>query len=222
VSREQVLVIPAEALEPLLPRFEGGVMRDGQGMLLLNTAIGHHARFVDREAAETDESVKQVIPYCVLTRPFAGEPMYFAYRRTKKGGERRLHEKWSVGIGGHISPADGDGKSGDVVYVNGLLRELREEVGLDARRAGPAWGSDPTWDAVVGPVAAIYDPSNEVGRVHLGLVHLIPVEDGWTPQSNDPALAMGYFTFRHILAAPRSRGDFENWSAIVYDKLLAA
>jgi predicted NUDIX family phosphoesterase len=169
------------------------------------------AVFVDREAAERDESFKQVIPYCVLTREFRDEPMYLWYKRTKKGGESRLHEKYSLGVGGHVNPVDG-AAAGAGTYVAGLARELREEIGLDVR-------FEYDWPKVE---AAIYDPSDEVGRVHLGLVHIIPVRDGWSPESKDVALSLAYFTMPSVLKEARDRGVLENWSALVYDRLLAA
>lgn len=207
MSRERVLVIPAAALEPYLPKFKGGVLEDAEALAELREVISLQGHYVDREAAETDESVKQVIPYCVLTRSFLGEAMFFNYSRTKKGGEKRLHEKRSLGVGGHINPGDGTGD--EDFYDVALRRELREEVGLTV--SGPQ-----------APRAVIYDPSDEVGRVHLGLVHLVTVPDGWTPQTEDPALAHGFFTFANTLRDMADRGMFENWSRMVYHKLLAA
>jgi predicted NUDIX family phosphoesterase len=132
VSREQVLVIPASALEPLLPKFDGGVLTDPRAKNKLLEAVMAQAAFMDREAAERDESFKQVIPYCVLTRGFRDEPMYLWYKRTRKGGESRLHDKYSLGIGGHVNPVDG-AAAGAGTYAAGLARELKEEVGLDVR-----------------------------------------------------------------------------------------
>ena len=59
--------------------------------------------FVERRHAETDSSLKQLIPYCVLLR---GDEI-FLMRRKPKGGESRLFNLHSIGVGGHINPVDG-------------------------------------------------------------------------------------------------------------------
>jgi len=40
---------------------------------------------------------------------------------TRAGADARLHERWSVGIGGHVNPEDGG-------VAGGLLREWTEEL----------------------------------------------------------------------------------------------
>ena len=81
--------------------------------------------FVERRYTETDSSFKQIIPYCLVT---CGDSV-FLLRRTKKGGEARLHGRLSVGVGGHINPVDEE--VGDVVEA-GAERELDEEIIVEA------------------------------------------------------------------------------------------
>ena len=78
--------------------------------------------FVERRHAETDATLKQIIPYCVVVR--GGD--VFLTRRTSKGGDARLFGKRSIGIGGHINPVDG----ADVLAL-GLRREIEEELTID-------------------------------------------------------------------------------------------
>jgi predicted NUDIX family phosphoesterase len=85
------------------------------------------------------------------------------FRRTRAGGETRLHELYSVGVGGHVSRADLE-SAGDLVAA-GLRRELEEELVID----GP-------WSARLAGV--LNDDENPVGRVHFGLVYVIEVESG--------------------------------------------
>ena len=70
---------------------------------------------------------KQVIPYLVLRD---GE-RYFLMRRTRAGGDARLHDRWSIGVGGHLNPGDGD-------LAGGLRREWARGArrGLRARSSG--------------------------------------------------------------------------------------
>ena len=114
-----------------------------------------------REWLETDENFHQLIPYCVVT---AGTKV-LAYARTPKGGENRLQGKVSVGFGGHINANDvatrGGGISLGKTIMTAVYRELEEELWL------PVDVDFPFESEVKG---LIYDGSNPVGRVHLGIL----------------------------------------------------
>jgi predicted NUDIX family phosphoesterase len=191
--KEQVLVVPAKYLEPHLSRFKNGLVTDdcwinGIRWSIMSSDI---ATYIGRDIAETDESFKQLIPYCILMQ----EGRIFAYQRTKKGGESRLHDKWSIGVGGHINPCDESG------YRAAIQRELLEEVGIDIGNYEP-------------PIKAfIYDDSNEVGRVHLGIVHLISISRYKTLTFKDPSLANGIWMSPEELQSH----SYENWSQLLVD-----
>ena len=194
-AAEEVLVIPAERFRAA-GAFSGFRRHDPDYLAaLLDPA---HFRFLPRGAAEGDPSFKQLIPYVVLR---CGG-MLFHYTRGKGGGEARLRALRSVGIGGHINPEDAGGAAD--AYRAGMLRELAEEV--DVR--------SPYREHYLG---FIYDDSVEVGRVHLGVVHLFELEtpDVWP---RDPALEGGGFAPLAELA--RDRAAFETWSRLVFDELL--
>jgi predicted NUDIX family phosphoesterase len=209
-QNEQVLVVRAEDLEPFLPHFKGGLLtQDGILADALTDLLGGNAAFfMDRARAEQDARFKQLIPYTVLSRR-PGARVYFGYQRTKKAGDRRLHTMLSLGVGGHINPADGEG--GFATYENAFLRELDEELSFtsQAKRSACQYQE---------PQALIYDPSNEVGRVHLGVIHMIRLDDDVLVTPHDPALAEGqWFTPGGL----RSRYvEFENWSRMVIDSLI--
>ena len=111
-----------------------------------------HCGYVLRSDAENDPTLKQVIPYTL----FVHEDRVFAYRRGKRGSEARLRELYSIGIGGHIDMPDQTFFTG---YRDAMLREVNEEVTVDS----------PWTDTCA---ALINDDSNEVGRVHFGIVHV--------------------------------------------------
>jgi predicted NUDIX family phosphoesterase len=114
--------------------------------------------FIPRIEAENDPSYKQLIPYVVMTH--GGK--YLCYVRGKGVDEARLAQKVSIGIGGHINPCDAtdmENWSIKEVYDNAVVREVGEEVLVGASHD----------DRIV---ALINDDSNEVGQVHLGIVHL--------------------------------------------------
>jgi predicted NUDIX family phosphoesterase len=117
--------------------------------------------YVVRDVAEKDYSYKQLIPYIVFYNKVNAENKLkvLLYFRGKSGGENRLHSKASIGFGGHIN-------YGDDNYFGGALREIQEELAnvvLSKR------------DLEKSLVGFVNDDSNEVGKVHLGVVHFVDV-----------------------------------------------
>ncbi len=162
--------------------------------------------FVERRHAETDPSLKQVIPYCVLHR--ARDDEVFLLQRTRAGGETRLHGKRSIGVGGHVNPVDGAEDPGADVVEPGMRREIAEEVEI----AGP-------WDAR--PVGLLNDDSTEVGAVHVGLVFVVAVR-GDVRVRETRNLTGGFVAAAELARLCREdRESFETWSALLVDRLAA-
>lgn len=144
MSGELVYVVPRDAI------LGGGAwhgVRTAQTDEFLAVVVAH-GRFEPRVAMEADPSFKQIIPYLVLRD---GE-RYFLMRRTRGGGDARLHDAWSIGVGGHVNPGDHD-------LAGGLLREWAEELVAD-------------FVPEFRLVGLLNDDTTDVGRVHLGAVYL--------------------------------------------------
>jgi hypothetical protein len=120
--RPQVLVIPRAHLESVAT-FQG-FLPDRPG-LLEQILEPKELRFMDRDAAEGDPNFKQLIPYMVIRHG----SQFLAYTRGKKGSETRLHALKSIGVGGHVEPCDGPARD---ALQWGMMRELREELGIEA------------------------------------------------------------------------------------------
>jgi predicted NUDIX family phosphoesterase len=151
-TEENILVVPRSVFEKL-GAFEG-VIFDVEKWLpeLLSPA---NNQFLQRSLAEPDPGFKQIIPYSVLT--FEGRVL--RYFRGKASGEARLHAKASIGIGGHINDEDSKGGHMDeAAYRRAVDRELQEELHCMG-----------TFDERI--VGLLNDESNEVGQVHLGVIH---------------------------------------------------
>jgi predicted NUDIX family phosphoesterase len=162
-----------------------------------------HTSWRPRAAVEEDPSFKQLIPYCVLTwKDAAGAAHYFSYTRGGGQSEARLRAKRSVGIGGHISSTDGE-HGDDTSYEAGMRREIAEEIAI----AG-GWTSR--------CVGLINDDSNAVGSVHLGVVHLLELEQ---PRVASRETAVADCGFEELAALLAARERFETWSQIALDAL---
>jgi predicted NUDIX family phosphoesterase len=113
--------------------------------------------YLNRSNAEHDKRYKQLIPYVLILC----HDRILRYRRGKGGQETRLHGLFSVGIGGHIADEDDNLFSTQRGYRDGMRRELKEEVDIEAANEAA--------------VAVINDDSTEVGQVHFGVVHVMHV-----------------------------------------------
>lgn len=154
--------------------------------------------FAPRSTAEDDPSLKQIIPYAVFTH--GGRIL--RYVRGGKSGEKRLVSKSSIGIGGHVNDQDEGLFAFDAdAYRLAVGREIREELRLDG-------GFE---DRIVG---LINDDSNEVGRVHLGVVHLVTLESPNVKPGEAAITKLEWLTPEELV---ESRETLETWSQIVID-----
>lgn len=218
-TMEFVYVVPRGELFPecyphgLVP-FSGGAGEDGFERAALETTIRERGFFVEREYAERTPSLKQVIPYTVVTR---GDEVLLL-RRLKKGGEARLRDKLSIGVGGHINPEDlPAGKpnarvtpDGTVVrdpVAAGSAREIEEEIDLDGEHT-------------IHAVGILNDDSNPVGAVHVGWVQVLKLASGGDARIREQEVLEGSFVPREELVSLLESGaNLETWSALLVSKL---
>ena len=198
METEQVLVFPERVFKEL-GSFTG-FSTEAPHRILSNQKFLNSLSYRNRDKMEVNPCFKQIIPYCVLTTLKDGTKKYFVYQRTKKGGESRLHDKWSLGVGGHINPCDGEQTS---AYQKAFLRELSEEVSIFGNFENEVIG-------------AIYDDSNDVGKVHFGVVHLLTLHPD-VELKTEPTLSNGQWVDLAWLSQNKER--FENWSQLVIDHL---
>lgn len=198
VMLEKVLVVPTELFHKLghFQGFSPDVERYFEP-LVSSELVSYRAR----GEMEEDPSFKQFIPYCLFRYTNAdGEVFVFDYLRGGGGGEARLRAKRSVGVGGHISLEDAEAVSqSGSVYEIGMRRELEEEVSIDT----------PYTESAVG---MINDDETEVGRVHLGVVHLFDVEAPEVHPREDDLAEAGFRPIADIMA---DIDRYETWSQIV-------
>lgn len=154
--------------------------------------VTRQGTFRRRGDMERDRSWKQVIPYLVLR----DGPRYFLMRRTRAGGDSRLHDRWSIGVGGHLNPGDGD-------LAGGLRREWREEVAADFM---------PEFELL----GLLNDDTTDVGSVHLGAVYLADA-GGRSVAIRETDKLTGAFAAPTDVAAVVEQ--METWSALVFEHL---
>lgn len=198
---EKVLVVERDKLlggKPLLYGFHN------QNLDELLENIYRFGHFVDRPDAENNPALKQIIPYLLISHKnnTADEHKLFLVQRLATQTEKRLHNKYSIGIGGHINPVTAkDDLPVEDIVKSGLERELHEELKV----------STPYQYKLVG---YLNDDTNSVGQVHFGLVFQVMVNNENGVEVAEKDLMFGNFV--NVKEIEKHFSLLESWSQIVY------
>mgnify|MGYP000035219395 CR=1 FL=1 len=161
----------------------------------LNEIIKSNHTFLPRDEVEHNPAYKQIIPYVLFLTP---EKKIFLYRRLKNSSEERLHEKYSIGIGGHINPADGNACD---ALVAGMKRELEEEV---------------EHDGMTHKLCGFLNlEQTSVDKVHFGAVFVVK---GRNIKVRESKTMEGRLV--SIDEAAKVYEKMEDWSKVIYDALI--
>jgi len=156
--------------------------------------------FLPRPEAEVNPAYKQIIPYALI----AFENTMAYYVRGKKAGEQRLVAKGSIGIGGHMNETDESLFALDeAAYRAGVEREVNEEININT----------PFEDRIV---ALLNDDTTDVGRVHLGIVHIFKLAEPKIEKREAMITGLTFLPKEELLAR---RETMESWSQICLDSL---
>ena len=198
---ENVLVVRRKLFDEL-GGFHGLCFEPQQYLKALLARGNNH--FLARAVAETDPTHKQIIPYALLA---CGDRVLH-YVRGKKAGEQRLVAKGSIGIGGHMNDEDDsifawDPERAEQSYRVAVEREVNEEVLIET----------PFEDRIV---ALLNDDTTEVGRVHLGVVHVFRLEEPKVQKREAMITNLAFLTQAEL---QERRHSLETWSQICIDHL---
>ena len=198
-QEEQVLVIERKIVEDV-GMFQGLAFDTEQ--YLSNIFVQGVPRFMPRSQAELDPSHKQIIPYVIMLH----DGKVLSYVRGRRAGESRLVGNRSIGIGGHINPTD------DMplfntdfyeTYLAAVEREVAEEVSVETAYT----------DRII---ALLNDDSNEVGSVHLGIVHCWNLDKPNVGRREQMITQMIFMTPEEL---QQVRDTLETWSQKCLDAL---
>lgn len=200
MPEEQVLVVERKVIEQV-GMFDG--LAFDVNRYLERIFVPGVPRFMPRCQAEHDPSFKQIIPYVIMTH----QGKYLSYVRGRRAGETRLVAKRSIGIGGHINPIDADNSPLFAYlydnYLTAVQREVAEEVCVETTYT----------DHIV---ALLNDDSNEVGSVHLGIVHCWKLSKPKVTRREQMITQMAFMTTSEL---DKNRETLETWSQKCLDGL---
>jgi predicted NUDIX family phosphoesterase len=186
---EHVLVFPTRLLEEI-GTFQGLSFEVSKYLDVLLNPKNH--LYLRRKEAESNPAFKQLIPYAILHY----EDNVFTYRRGKLLGEKRLFGNQSIGVGGHISITDPN--LFGTTYEDGLRREINEEIYLESKYTQKI-------------VALLNDDSNDVGKVHFGIVHALALEKPFVKAREKSINETGFLSRSELR---KDIDQFESWSRI--------
>jgi predicted NUDIX family phosphoesterase len=198
-KEEQVLVVQRKVLEQV-GMFNG--LAFDVDPYLRRIFVQGVPYFMPRSQAEVDPACKQLIPYVIM----AYDGKYLSYVRGRRAGEARLAGHMAIGIGGHINPGDDMplfNANFYETYLTAVEREVAEEVSVETNYT----------DRIV---ALLNDESNEVGRVHLGIVHYWILD---APKVNKQEQMITQMAFKTPAELQKVRDTMETWSQLCLSQL---
>ena len=152
---EMIMVTDAKWLNASFGEDSSNVISIKENAFIKSIEFNH--KFIERDVAETDDNYKQIVSYCLIS---TGDDIFITQRTTKQT-EKRLHNRYSFGIGGHISFIDTKNSN---IIITGMLRELFEEIDIQCPY---------TYDFL----GIINDNSSEVNAVHTGVCFLVKLDN---------------------------------------------
>lgn len=156
---ELVFAIPTVGLWKLITYKEKGLIKEKSEVLI---SVVQNGLIRKRSELEEDPSFKQIIPYAIISN----KESFFLFKRTSGQIEKRLHNKFSLGVGGHMNPGNSE-ELKEQYLINELKRELFEEVKL----INGCLIEDIEF------IGFINDDSIPVGSVHIGFLYNILVSN---------------------------------------------
>jgi len=195
-TEEYVFAVPTKKLWRLIPYNEKGLIPE-KGEILKK--IVQEGLFRRRSELEEDPSYKQIIPYGVITC----EDSFYLLKRSSGQREKRLHNLFTLGAGGHMNPG-GNEEPDEQYLTNELRRELSEEVRLLS-------------DCCIKDIefkGFINDDTIAVGRFHIGLLYIIRVSNKEICINEKDKMTAEWVTRSNL---SEFYEGMETWSRIVYD-----
>lgn len=188
-KEEYILVFKTELLKKL-GYFQGINLDINKYLDILTNNI-----FKPRQKVENDTTYKQIIPYVILKC----RDLVFRYTRGKYLSEKRLEKKFSIGLGGHIRREDENLFSlQTTIYEETIDREINEEVNILTKYKNQRIGF-------------INDDSNEVGRVHFGIVHLFELEEPLVKKKENAITECKFIPIQNL---KQNFNKYETWSQL--------
>ena len=212
---EFVFVVPRTTLFPERTPHGLAVFGEEWSRSEFDAAVTGAGFFVERPYAERTPTLKQIIPYTLVLR---GEEILLL-QRTKGGGEARLHDKLSIGVGGHVNPIDAVGPDADEQSRKSSSSRVLDPLPAATRREVMEEELIVTGATRLTPIGLLNDDTNAVGAVHVGLVQVLELLEGDAQIREVDQLKGNFVTVSQLRAQHEAGANFETWSSLLVPQL---
>jgi len=196
---ELVFAVPADDLWKLIPYTKQGLITANSEIL---KTLVEKGLFRKRSELEEDPSFKQIIPYAIISN---GDSFYL-FKRSTGQREKRLHNKFTLGAGGHMNP--GLTEEPDEQY---LINELKREVFEEVKLINGCLIEDIEF------IGFINDDTIPVGRFHTGLLYHIRVSNKEVYINETDKMTAEWIEKSNLTEYYEG---METWSRIIYDSYI--
>ena len=203
---ESVFAISTVKLWDLITFKEKGLIYGNSDIL---KRIVQDGLFRKRNESEEDPSFKQIIPYAIISNKepesirASRNQSFYLFKRSSGQTEKRLQNKFSLGVGGHMNP--GSSMESEEQY---LIYELKRELFEEVRLSRGCLIEDIEF------IGFINDDTIPVGRVHIGLLYNIHVSNK-NVHINETNKMTADWIEKTDLA--KFYAGMETWTKIAYD-----
>lgn len=214
---EEILVLDKTILEKnnFFDLFKNGSYCANYGLIgLIKEQMWNKAGSVARRGdVEEDFNYLQPIPYTLIKQ---GDE-YFAYERLSGGGEARLHNMFSIGVGGHANMFD-NYFNFEHLMVSNNSRELEEEVAIIDENGNHTDCFQLAKEAEFKGFG--YTDKTDVDKVHLAMYYVVSIPKNWNVTVRETDTLRGSFLSIQEIKNIEEEGRLENWSSMILEGLL--
>jgi len=147
---------------------------------------------------ENDSSLQQIIPYVVIMNKNTKKVLVYKRESNEKYTEKRLRNKWSIGVGGHIESTDDKNP-----IQEGMMRELREEVKMNNY-------------PIPKIIGYIKDDSGSVEKVHFGIVAIAETTEN-VEKGDDEMASCSFLSTEEFDSLLKNKDNqFDKWTEIIW------
>jgi len=199
LKEEKILVFPRKGL--ITKFLKQGCFNFNEENL---TEIIPDAVYGTRHIIEENQNFKQIISYVAIIN----DGKVFVYKRGSAGGENKLHDLYSIGVGGHVDLENDDGKNAYDVIFDACIREVEEEVELTIQRE---------YLKIKAYINDDSEANSGVGKVHFGLCFVVNEHFDLNKGELDNLKERVFMSKKEI---EEIYDSLEEWSKLFYNEVI--